>query len=355
MPSRRVALVGPAQQENLALEYLAASAESRGHRAELVRYDTRLDLDSSIQSILKLDPHLVGFGIAFQYAIDDYLELARSLRHRGYSGHITCGGHVPTFCFEEVLSEAPEIDTVVRHEGEETLVELLTMLGRGKKPRQIAGLVWREAGEVVVGPTRPLITDLDELPLPRRRSEPLVVGGVPLAFMITSRGCIGECAYCSIRAFGREFGGPRFRMRDTDAVADEIAALYHDSGIRVILVQDDLFILPDEKKTVERLRGITRAIRKRGVDEMLFWIKGRPEAITTSVVEAAKEMGTIHLFLGVENASLDRLKYLGRFHTPDDNARAISLCLDSGIRPSFNFMLFDPDCTLADIALTLDF
>ncbi|MCP4680552.1 MAG: hypothetical protein GY854_34720, partial [Deltaproteobacteria bacterium] len=48
-------------------------------------------------------------------------------------------------------------------------------------------------------------------------------------------------------------------------------------------------------------------------------------------------------------------KYLGRFHTPDDNARAISLCLDSGIRPSFNFMLFDPDCALKDIALTLDF
>ncbi len=355
MLPQHVALVGPAQQENLALEYLAASAESQGHRAELVRFDTRQDLELAIRTIIELDPHLVGFGIAFQYAIDDYLELARALRHRGYSGHITCGGHVPTFCYEQVLGEAREIDTVVRHEGEETLTEMLAMLGNGDKPRGIPGLVWREAGEVVVGPTRPLNTDLDKLPLPRRRSEPLVVGGVPLAFMITSRGCIGECAYCSIRAFSREFGGPRFRIRDTDAVADEIATLYHESGIRVILVQDDLFILPDEKKTVDRLRKITRAIRERGVDEMLFWIKGRPEAITTSVVEAAREMGTIHLFLGVENASLDRLKYLGRFHSPDDNVRAISLCLDSGIRPSFNFMLFDPDCTLADIALTLDF
>ncbi|MCP4678220.1 MAG: radical SAM protein, partial [Deltaproteobacteria bacterium] len=221
--------------------------------------------------------------------------------------------------------------------------------------RGIPGLVWREGGNIAVGPARPLVADLDMLPLPKRRPEPFVVGGVPMAFMIASRGCIGECAYCSIRAFGRDAGGPRLRMRDTDAVADEAASLYHDLGVRIILLQDDLFILPDEKKTIDRMRAITQAIRDRGVDRMLFWIKGRPDAITYPVVKAAGDLGAIHIFLGVENASIDRLRYLGRVHTPSDNARAISMCLEHGIRPSFNFMLFDPDCRIKDIRETIDF
>lgn len=355
MTRKRVALIGPDQQENLALGYLAAVAEKAGHSVEIIRYNTRRDMESCTAAVLASRADLVGLGIAFQYAIADYLDLARSLRKRGYRGHITCGGHVPTFCHEELLRDVPAIDTAVRHEGEETFLEMLAMLADGEEPRGIAGLVWRENGMAVRGPVRPPVVDLERLPLPRRRQKPLAVGGVPIAFMIASRGCIGECAYCSIRAFGKDAGGPRFRMRDVDAVADEIAALYHESGIRVILMQDDLFVLPNEKKTIERMERIARAIRARGVDRMLFWIKARPETVTPAIALAAREMGTIHLFLGIENASHERLKYLGRTHTPEDNARAISLCLEQGIRPSFNLMLFDPDCVIDDIRSTIDF
>jgi hypothetical protein len=65
-------------------------------------------------------------------------------------------------------------------------------------------------------------------------------------------------------------------------------------------------------------------------------------------------MGVIHMFLGVENASAARLDYLGRTHLPLHNASAIDLCRAHEIVPSFNFMLFDPDCSLADITATLD-
>jgi len=65
-------------------------------------------------------------------------------------------------------------------------------------------------------------------------------------------------------------------------------------------------------------------------------------------------MGAIHMFLGVENASAKRLKYLGRTHLPLHNDSAIENCRAAGIVPSFNFMLFDPDCSLDDVATTLD-
>ncbi|MBI4705215.1 MAG: B12-binding domain-containing radical SAM protein [Deltaproteobacteria bacterium] len=350
-----VCLVGPAEQENLALAYLAGAVEQAGYEAHLVPFSSRRDIGAAVAAVIRLSPLIVGLGLSFQYCVEDYLRLVQELRRGGYEGHITCGGHVPTFCYRELLRDAPGLDTVVRHEGERTVVDMLARLARGAPLRELAGLVWREGGEVVVGPPGCLCPDLDQLPLPQRRAEPFVVGGMPIAFIITARGCTGECAYCSIGAFVSAAGGPRLRLRSADAVAGEVAALVARHRVRTVFVQDDLFILPSESGTIERMEQLDAALRARHVDEVAFWVKGRPETITPAVLHAARGMGVIHVFLGVESASAERLRYLGRVHRPADNERAIELCRQHGIRPSFNLMLFDPDCTLEQVAVTLDF
>jgi radical SAM superfamily enzyme YgiQ (UPF0313 family) len=355
MRPQTAVLVGPSLQGNLALEYLGAAAEAAGHRARLVSFDSKAQAAACARAVLAHDPDLVGLSVAFQCAVEDALELAVQLRLAGYRGHVTCGGHVPTFCFRELLDAAPGIDTAVRHEGERTLVELLDALGRGEAPRGIDGLVWRDGAAIEAGRPRPLLAELDSLSRPLRRQRPLVVGGAPIAVMLTSRGCIGECTYCCLRAFGKDAGGKRFRLRGAEAVADEIASAYHELGVRVIILQDDLFILPSERRSIERMAAITRGLEARDVGKVLFWIKGRPETITPAVAEAARAMGAIHMFLGVENAAPERLRYLGRVHSRDDNARAIDRCLERGIRSSYNYMLFDPDCTLEEIAENVDF
>lgn len=356
----KAVLIGPIQQENLALGYLASYARSKGHDVSVVAYAYRKDLDQTVQRVLDERPDLVGLGIAFQNNIDDYVLLMRALRERGYRGHLTCGGHVGTFCWEELLRELPELDTVVRHDGEETLVEMLDALGRGESPRSIAGLVWREGGgeageerRVVKGPVRVASGSLDALPWPHRSPDPYVVGGMTVDFLITARGCVGECSYCSIAAYTSE-QRRSYRLRAPEAVAEEIAFAYHERGARVFFVQDDLFVLPGERPAIARMMRIKESIRERGVSDVVFWIKGRPENITPAVAQAAREMGAIHMFLGVENASSKRLKYLGRTHLPIHNDSAIDNCRAAGIVPSFNFMLFDPDCTLDDVSVTLD-
>ena len=135
---------------------------------------------------------------------------------------------------------------------------------------------------------------------------------------------------------------------------DEIAYAHHERGARVFFVQDDLFVLPSERHAVARMQKLQAAVRERGVRDVVFWIKGRPESVTPAVARAAREMGAIHMFLGVENASAARLGYLGRTHLPMHNDSAIDACRGAGIVPSFNFMLFDPDCSLDDITTTLD-
>lgn len=355
MTAWRVVLVGSEQQENLGLEYLAAAVEAAGHDVRVLPLESQRDVEDVCRAIMEDPPHLVGLSIAFQHAVRDYLVLVETLRARGFRGHLTCGGHVPTFCHAELLRDAPGLDTVVRFEGEGTLCELLESLTTPARWPAIPALVCRRDGNVVTGPGGTLRRDLDSLPLPRRRARPFFVGGLPLAFVITARGCYGDCSYCCLTAFTEAAGGPRLRLREPAAVAAEIASLRRSRGVRVVVVQDDLFILPQEAASTTRMDRIRTHLAARGVRDVVFWIKGRPETITPTVLAAARRMGAIHLFLGVESASAARLHYLGRAHDPTDNERAVSLCRDHGIMPSFNLMLFDPDCTLDDIAATLDF
>jgi radical SAM superfamily enzyme YgiQ (UPF0313 family) len=299
-------LVGPIQQENLALQYLAAAARRAGHHAQVCAYSYRKDLDAALRETLAAEPDLVGLGIAFQNNIEDYLLFMRALRERGYAGHLTCGGHVPTFCSRELLRDEPGLDSVVRHDGEDTLVEMLDALASGRPVADIAGLVWREGTEVAQGPLRPALGDLDALAWPERSARGYSVGGVPVEFVITARGCVGECNYCSIAAYTTE-QQKRYRLRDAGAAAREIAALYHERGARVVFVQDDLFVLPSERKTVERTGRLAAELHAQGARDLVFWVKGRPETVTPAVARALREMGTIHLFLGVESASAERL------------------------------------------------
>jgi anaerobic magnesium-protoporphyrin IX monomethyl ester cyclase len=349
-----VLLVGPNQQENLGLQYLAASAERAGFSAGLVGFNGRDDIAQATAAVLRERALLVGLGLTFQYAVSDYLELAAVLRERGYQNHLTAGGHVATFCWRELLETCPALDSVVRHEGEHTLVKLLCGLQRGMPIAGTAGCAWRERGVPVLGPTRPLVTDLDTLPHPQRGKQPYVVAGIPIAFMLTARGCSGECAYCCVRAFASVAEGPRLRLRDPEAVALELAELVR-KGVRIVLVQDDLFVLPNEHRAVARMQAIRNACERHGVGRIGWWIKSRPESITPAVLAAAQQLGAIHVFLGVESPVRERLEYLGRVHRPEHNRRALQLCRAAGVHPSFNLMLFDPESPLEHVAQAIDF
>lgn len=347
-------LIGPTRQENLALQYLAASAAAAGFRTTIASFDGRDDGAGVAREVERSRPLLVGLGLSFQHHVAEYLELAELLRRRGYAGHVTAGGHVPTFSYEALLQHSPALDSCVRHDGEHTFVELLERLARGASPAGLPGLVWREGDGIALGPPRPLTAALDELPLPERPREPYLVAGLPIAFLLTSRGCSGECTYCSISAFARSAAGARLRLREVEPVADEIAGLAR-RGVELVFVQDDLFVLPDERAAVRRLDALRAGLDRRGVGRVGFWIKGRPDSITPAVLEAARRLGAIHLFLGVESAVAERLAYLGRTHSPDDARRALDRCRESGVHPSFNLMLFDPESTLEQIAVTVDF
>ncbi len=350
-----IALVGPQFHENLALEYLAAAARTHGHQAHIITYGSQQDARAVVETVLRLNADVVGLSIAFQSCLTDSIVLAEQLRNAGYAGHITCGGHVPTFEYTALLWDCPAIDSVVRHDGELTLLELLTKLERGESPRGIAGLVWRDGTQLRIEPARRPLQALDELAPPVRSEAPRRLAGIPMSFVIGSRGCVGDCAYCCIRAFVRSAQGPAYRLRKPEAIAGEIADLLEKQGPTAVFLEDDLFVLPAQSTAIERILALARCLHDAAPAKFAIWAKARPDTLSPGVLEAAQQLGIIHFFLGIENHAAERLKYLGRSHGPEESERALDMLRDYKMGVSFNVMLFDPDCTLDDIATNLDF
>lgn len=353
MRKQRVLLVGPDQEENLSLRYLASSLVAAGHDVVIAPFNRSADRTSVVEAARETT--LVGLSLCFQVRATEFLELARELKARAPARPVVAGGHFATCAAEELLARHPELDVIVAHEGERTLVELADALGRGQDLGGVAGLVLRDGQSVCVTAPRRVLEDLDELPPPLRMGPARLLAGVPTAYVLGSRGCVGHCDYCCIMTLHRRAGGKRFRQRRPERVAAEMAQLYHDRGVRQFIFHDDNFLVPSLARNQRRLDALQRALEERGVRDIALTLKCRPQDVQEPVFRQLRQMGLIRVFLGVESASERGLACLGREHTREQASAVLSLCQQLGISAQYTMMMFHPAATLESCQDDLDF
>ena len=125
---------------------------------------------------------------------------------------VVLGGPEPPFYAEEYLSHGA--DVIVVGEGEETMEEVVRELSTGS-PHQLShvrSIVFRsEEGRVEHTPPRPMIADLDSLPMPDRDTIDLEAyldawrrhHGYGAVSLICARGCPYHCDWCSHSVYGK--------------------------------------------------------------------------------------------------------------------------------------------------------
>jgi radical SAM superfamily enzyme YgiQ (UPF0313 family) len=351
-----VLLVGAEVEENLALRYLAAALEAAGHTVDFATFDRAADTAGVLSALARRPPSLVGLSMTFQFRAREFGALAQAMRDAGHRGHITAGGHFPTFAYREVLEAFPAIDSVVRHEGEVTLPALCEALAARSCLSGVLGLAFRgDDGGVIVNAPRPLATDLDALPFPKRIGEPQLHLGVPAAFLVGTRGCYGHCTFCCIHAYIKEAGGPVYRMRSPDNVADEMAELRRKRGVRMFVFHDDDFFTRDHARDLARVTALRDALRRRGVDDVAVVVKARPDDVDERVFAVLEEIGLLRVYLGIEAGSTSGLKVLGRGVDLAENRRALGFLQEREIYTCFNMLAFDPESTVRSLRETFGF
>jgi radical SAM superfamily enzyme YgiQ (UPF0313 family) len=134
----KLVLVGADFEENLGIGMIAAAARQAGHEVAVVPFDEPESAPRVAACVAAEEPDVVGLSIQFQHRVAEFLGLARWIRRAGFAGHLTCGGQPPTLAWRDFLERGDAIDSVVLHDGEHTIVELLARSTRGAVSRRSA-------------------------------------------------------------------------------------------------------------------------------------------------------------------------------------------------------------------------
>ena len=255
----------------------------------------------------------------------DFADLIAYLRQNGVTAHFTMGGHFPTVEFKGTLEVIPGLDSVVRCEGEETLLELFHHLDQPGSWEQIKGIVYRRNGIIKVTPPRPLIQNLDYLPPPVRNNETTTQRGLGICQIISSRGCYYDCSFCSIKQFYSESQGPRRRSRSPSNVVQEMSQLFYNRGIRIFIFEDDDFAFKSrlQKQWVE---DFIKELRKEKIANQIMWrISCRVDELDAELVKKMMEVGLVSIYIGIESGNNRSLEIYDKHYTVNDIKKKLYL------------------------------
>ena len=351
--SRPVLLIGFQKQGNLGLGYLAATLRRYGYTVKV--FDVEAEPRTILEAAQELDPVLIGFSLIFQFYIDRYGALVRFLREHAITCHFTMGGHFPSLSHQHTLELVPALDSVVRFEGELTLLELVDCLGTGREWCAIQGIAYRRDGGVISTSLRPLLDNLDQLPYPDRDFQPITTLGHTLMPLLASRGCARTCSFCSIQTFYRAAPGKIVRTRKPAKVVEEMRALHEGRGTTIFLFQDDDFPLfgPVWRRWAAEF---VEELQRIGLPKRVIWkMNCRADAVDAELFGAMRDAGLYLVYMGLESGNEEGLKTLHKQITVEQNLRAVEILKKTGLLFEYGFMLFDPSSTFDSVRANLNF
>lgn len=290
-----------------------------------------------------------GLATCNAYTVVRTLELAKKINPDVLT---VAGGQHFTALADESLKTYPEIDVIVRGEGEETFVELVR--ARKKSPlSRIKGISFRHKGKVIHNPARPLIKNLDDLPFPgyhfveglvhKYHFRMMTNSKAGYALIEGSRGCPHRCTFCSQWV---HWGG-MWRVKSPKRIADEMEFCYRNYGIKFLWLTDDNFGLG--KQTSE----LCDEIVKKGIaDDIMWFMQVRCDDIIRhrDVLPKMRKAGTMWMLVGVESQSSTTLETFRKGISPKDAKTAMKLLKENDIFSQATLIIGERKDTAKSIA-----
>jgi len=339
----------------LGLAYLAAVLEQQGVEVQLLPCQVLGLTEEQIAArIAEFRPDLVGVTTTTENRFHSF-RLAGLVKRAHPPALVVLGGPHLNATALDTLRHIESVDGVVVGEGEETVADLVAALRSGGSLEKIQGLAFRREGEIIENPRRPLIPDLDTLPLPARHLEPwdrydcrMEVPGqglLPAANMMTSRGCPFDCNFCATPInWGRKVRG-----LSPERVLAELEHLIERYRARVIWFYDDTF-----NYNPRRLRRICELIRQRSLD-IRWYCEVRVDLLSKADLEVMVRSGCYYIGFGVETASqrISR-EIIGKKVDLPKALQVIEWCREFGITANPFFIFSHPTETWAEARETIE-
>lgn len=332
----------------MGLAYLASVLEKNGHQVNVLDCAAiSMGFEELKALVSSLKPEIVGIT-AMTPTINSAINAASLVKEVLPSSMVVLGGVHPTFMDNEIISNVKAVDVVVRGEGEQTLVELVSAYERKDEFARVLGITYRKDEKIIRNPERPYIEDLDRLPKPAFKHFPLdkyKIFGRKILPVVSSRGCPFQCSFCvTSRVFGK-----KVRMRSPIGVVDEVEWLLKEFGADAITFYDDTFTF-----SRDRVEKICKEILERGID--VPWdCQTRADCLSPEILREMRRAGCQVITLGIESASQFTLRAVGKGTTPEQNEKAVRMIKEAGISVVASVIVGYPGETMEDVRRTLEF
>lgn len=331
--------------------HLASTLVKNGYSVKIIDEVVEDDAEGELRKALQENPICVGISTMTGVQIKNGLKFAEIVKDSSDIPVVWGGAH-PTI-LPMITLEDPMVDIVVYGEGENSFVELVGALKRGKSISDIKGICYKDAGKLYKNePAEPVDYDkLPSLPYHLINMEKYITSvkkrKITRYFAVfTSRGCPHRCAFCY-----NSIAKSKWRGKSIDKVVNEIKFLIEKYGIDGISFAEDYFF-PEPRRITELCNKIIESkliitYRAGGtrVDDIL--------RLDDSILELMKKAGFDHFGIGVESGSDRILKCTNKKITVEQIYQANRRIRKHGFAVTYNFMSAFPGETMADFIETL--
>lgn len=324
----------------------AARLAAARHEVRIVDQRATPHWRRELETLLRAKPLLVGVTSVTGSQLDHALAAARFVHQTAPQVPLVWGGIHATLFPEQVLAD-PAADLVIRGEGEHTLAQLADALAEGRGPHGIAGVSYRDNGQVRHADDRSFV-DLDAMPDVDLSLAPggdhFLVEGRPATYVETSRGCPNRCAYC----YNAVFHHRRWRGEKPATVLDRWRRLRRERPhiVHLSIVDDNFFGNP--KRALDLAEGLVRE----GAP-FRYQVQGAEVAMLDGFdddqLALLRRSGCVRLDMGVESGSARLLESVDKRLSPDQVRRVNRRLAACGITAWYNFLAGMPGETDADL------
>ncbi len=333
----------------LGLMYLGTILQENGYEVKILDcVPMKIGYEQLEEEIKNFQPFAVGIT-TFTMTMVDVLLTAELVKKVNPDIYVILGGH-HVLLYPKQSASYPNVDFILQGEADFTFLMLLNILQKGIDYEEIAkidGVGFKTDGKVFLNYKRPVIRDLDVLPIPDRSLLPMdlyrsIVGRNRIvATVMSSRGCPFKCTFCYTPS-------KQYRSRSTENIIKELKYLAN-LGVKEVFFFDDLFALKPQK-----VIDVARAIRREGLD--IDWsFRGRINTITEEVVKEVVAANIHRIQFGIESGVDRILQRIKKGFTTKQVREVIGWCRKHKITTIGNFMIGLPDERPEDVEQTLRF
>ncbi len=349
-------------KDNLGIAALSSFLKENGCSVKVINtYLKNISIQCLCDDILDLNPSVIGISLLYDLCSYSTCLIVKTLRNKGYKGHITLGGPFSSVTYEYFLKGIKEINSVIRGEGEIPLLELIRKINKKEEWRDIKGLSYSNSdGEIIFNEFGEIIENLSVLPYPSRDDYRFLVNELKkinvkmnVASIYTSRGCLGKCTYCSAPELAK-INSIKWRCRTVESIVDEIKQLVEEFNVKYINIIDENFYGYGQDAN-SRLKELARRIISLNLN-IKFWAEIRVDIkFDDETFMLLKKAGFQDILLGLESGSQKTLNRWRKGTTIAQNEYAINKIREYGFKLEPSMIMVDPYTTYEEFKDTIEF